>query len=53
MDEAMNEVKVDKYIAKPFTADGLQARLGSLFDDMAANNKKSKGFFGKLAAALD
>ena len=52
MDEAMDEVNVDKYIAKPFTIDGLQKRLGPLFEKLAGQPKK-KGFFGKLAAALD
>jgi len=51
MDEAMDQVNVDKYIAKPFTAEGLQKRLQPLFDKLAA--PKKKGFFGKLAAALD
>ncbi len=53
MDEAMAEVNVDKYIAKPFTPEGLQKRLAPLFDQLADSAKKSKGFFGKLAAALD
>lgn len=53
MDEAMEEVNVDKYIAKPFTPDDLAARLGPLFEKMAEESKKSKGFFGKLASALD
>lgn len=53
MDEAMNEVNVDKYIAKPFTAEGLQKRLGPVFEQMGKSRKKSKGFFGKLAKALD
>jgi two-component system chemotaxis response regulator CheY len=52
MDEAMGEVNVDKYIAKPFTAEGLQQRLGPLFEQLAAGQKKSKGFFGKLSSAL-
>lgn len=53
MDEAMEQVNVDKYIAKPFTAEGLEARLGPLFKQMAEQRKKGKGFFGKLAKALD
>jgi len=53
MDEAMDQVDVDKYIAKPFTAEGLQKRLGPLFEELARKQKKSKGFFSKLAAALD
>jgi len=52
MDEAMEEVNVDKYIAKPFTAEGLQKRLKPLFEKLA-DKEKSKGFFGKLASALD
>jgi len=52
MDEAMHEVNVDKYIAKPFTAEDLQKRLGPLFDKLAGQQEK-KGFFSKLAAALD
>jgi two-component system, chemotaxis family, chemotaxis protein CheY len=51
MDEAMDEVNVDKYIAKPFTVEGLQKRLTPLFETLAGQRKK--GFFGKLAAALD
>ncbi len=47
VDEAMEQVNVDKYIAKPFTAEGLQKRLGPLFEQMAG--QKKKGFFGKLA----
>ncbi len=53
MDEAMEEVKVDKYIAKPFTPEGLQKRLAPLFEQLAEAKQKSKGFFGKLASALD
>ncbi len=52
MDEAMSEVNVDKYIAKPFTAEGLQKRLGPLFKQIAEKRKKPKGFFGKLAKAV-
>ncbi len=52
MDQAMDEVNVDKYIAKAFTAEGLQKRLGPLFEKLAPQRKK-KGFFGKLSAALD
>ncbi len=52
MDEAMDQVKVDKYLAKPFTVEGLQQRLQPLFEKLATPQKK-KGFFGKLAAALD
>jgi len=52
MDEAMEQVNVDKYLAKPFTVEGLQKRLQPLFEKLAAAKKK-KGFFGKLAAALD
>jgi len=52
MDEAMDQVNVDKYIAKPFTAEGLQKRLGPLFEKLAGQQKKT-GFFGRLAAALD
>ena len=51
MDEAMSEVNVDKYIAKPFTAEDLQKRLGPLFEQLAAQ-RKPKGFFSKLAAAF-
>ena len=53
MDEAMDQVNVDKYIAKPFTGDELQKRLGPLFDALRESKKKSKGFFGKLAKSLD
>jgi len=52
MDEAMEEANVDKYIAKPFTAERLQKRLEPLFEKLA-EKEKSKGFFGKLASALD
>ena len=52
MDEAMGDAKVDKYIAKPFTAEGLQKRLAPLFESMSSSKCK-KGFFGKLATALD
>ena len=44
--------KVDDYIAKPFTPDGLQKRLGPLFEQLAEQRKKPAGFFGKLAASL-
>jgi len=55
MDEAMDEVNVDKYIAKPFTAEGLQKRLTPLFEQLAGQRKKKqkRGFFSKLAAALE
>jgi two-component system chemotaxis response regulator CheY len=53
MDEAMNEVNVDKYITKPFTPEELAKRLGPLFDELATSPPEgSKGFFGKLAAKL-
>ena len=52
MDEAMDQVKVDKYIAKPFTGEELQKRLGPLFDALREGSKKSKGFFGKLSKSL-
>jgi len=48
IDEATAEVQVDKYIAKPFTPDVLQNRLGPLFDQMAEDRKNAKGFFSKL-----
>jgi len=53
MDEAMAEVNVDKYIAKPFTAEDLQKRLGPLFETLAGQSQRKKGFFSKLATALD
>ncbi len=50
MDEAMSEVNVDKYIAKPFTTEALQKRLEPLFDKLSQSKGKSKGgFFAKLA----
>jgi len=49
MDEAMEKAKVDKYIAKPFTTEALQKRLGPLFEELAG--PKKKGFFQKLAGA--
>lgn len=52
MEEALEAVKVDKYIAKPFTAEGLEKSLGPLFEQLAAQRKKSKGFFSKLADKL-
>jgi len=52
MDEAMEEADVDKYIAKPFTTEELEKRLRPLFEKQA-EKKNSKGFFGKLASALD
>jgi len=52
MDEAMEQVGIDKYIAKPFTADGLKVRLGSLFTELAEAQSKPKGFFGKLAQKI-
>jgi two-component system, chemotaxis family, chemotaxis protein CheY len=52
MDEAMAEVAVDKYIAKPFTADDLIKRLGPLFESMSAKGEQNKGFFSKLADKL-
>jgi two-component system chemotaxis response regulator CheY len=52
MDEAMAEVSVDKYIAKPFTADGLQKRLAPYFEKLAEERKKPAGFFRRLAAAI-
>jgi len=51
VDEAMDQVNVDKYLAKPFTAEGLQKRLQPFFEELAASKKK--GFFAKLAAARD
>ncbi len=51
IDEAMDQVKVDKYIAKPFTAESLEQRLGPLFKQISEQRKKSKGFFGKLASS--
>lgn len=54
MDEAMNGVKVDKYIAKPFTVEGLQKRLAPLFNEIAESQKKASkgGFFSKLASKV-
>jgi len=52
MDEAMDQVKVDKYIAKPFRPDELTKRLGPLFEHLAEQKTKKKGFFGKLADKL-
>ncbi len=51
MDEAMAQVKVDKYIAKPFTVEDLQKRLGPLFVQLR-DAKAPKGFFHKLATKL-
>lgn len=48
MDEATAAVSVDKYIAKPFTPDGLKKRIEPLFEEMASSQKSSKGFFAKL-----
>ena len=52
MDEAMEQVGIDKYIAKPFTAEGLKVRLGPLFDSLSEAQAKPKGFFGKLAKSI-
>ena len=52
MDEAMDEVIVDKYIAKPFTVEGLQQRLGPILVKIG-EAQESGGFFGKLAESLN
>ena len=52
IDEAMSEVKVDKYIAKPFTVEELKKKLEPIFDQIAASRQESKGFFTKLADKL-
>lgn len=52
IEEAFNEAKVDKYIAKPFTVDDLKKRLGPLFEQMEAARRDSKGFFTKLVEKL-
>jgi two-component system chemotaxis response regulator CheY len=52
VEQAMDEAGVDQYIAKPFTTDDLQNRLGPLFAQIAQSKKKKKGFFGRLVEAV-
>jgi hypothetical protein len=39
-------------VVKPFTVEVLQKKLGPLFMKIQDSQKKSKGFFGKLADKL-
>jgi two-component system chemotaxis response regulator CheY len=52
IDEAMGAVRVDKYIAKPFTVEELRKKLEPIFDQIASSRQESKGFFTKLAEKL-
>lgn len=51
VEEAMDDAGVDRYVVKPFTPEVLKKKLEPLFEKLV-DNKKSSGFFGKLAAKL-
>ena len=51
VEEALDSAGVDSYVVKPFTTEVLVKKLGPLLEKLEAGaSKKSKGFFGKLAA---
>ena len=52
VEEALDQCGVDGYVVKPFTVEVLQKKLGPLFEKIQDSQKKSKGFFGKLAGKL-
>ena len=52
VEEAMDQCGVDGYVVKPFTVEVLQKKLEPLFDKLCESQKKSKGFFGRLADKL-
>lgn len=52
VEEALDEAGVDCFIVKPFTPEVLQKKLGPLFGNAGGGEKKSSGFFGKLAEKL-
>ncbi len=50
VEEALDSAGVDTYVVKPFTTEVLVKKLSPLFEKLQNSSKKSKGFFGKLAA---
>lgn len=52
VEEAMEQCGVDGYVIKPFTVDILRKKLEPLFEKIQESQKKSKGFFGRLAEKL-
>jgi hypothetical protein len=48
----MDQCAVNGYVIKPFTADVLTKKIQPVIDQMAQGQKKSGGFFGRLAAKL-
>ena len=52
VEEAMDQCAVNGYVIKPFTADVLTKKIQPVIDQMARGQKKSGGFFGRLAAKL-
>ena len=52
VEEAMDQCGVDGYVVKPFTVEVLQKKLEPLFEKLRDSQKKSKGFFGRLADKL-
>lgn len=53
VEEALDQAGVDCFIVKPFNTEVLQKKLTPLFERLAAGDKKSDGFFSKLAAKLN
>ena len=49
VEEALDEAGADGYVVKPFTAEVLRKKLEPLLAKLAQTQKKSGGFFGKLA----
>ncbi len=49
VEEALDKAGADGYVVKPFTAEVLRKKLEPLLDKLAQTQKKSGGFFGKLA----
>jgi len=52
VEEAMDQCAVNGYVIKPFTAEVLTKKIQPVIDQMAQGQKKSGGFFGRLAAKL-
>ncbi len=52
VEEALDDAGADGYIVKPFTAEVVRKKLEPVLEKLAQTQKKSGGFFGKLAKKI-